>query len=81
VETPMMLEENQIHNPKPALSEAEGATSQHQKVDYNNYLRSDKMPTLWCSGCGDGLVMKALIRAVDELEWDKNDVAVVSGIG
>lgn len=52
-----------------------------QVVYYDDYLRSDKMPTLWCSGCGDGLVMKALIRAVDELEWDKNDVAVVSGIG
>jgi 2-oxoglutarate ferredoxin oxidoreductase subunit beta len=50
-------------------------------VDYDNYLRNDKMPSLWCSGCGDGLVMKALIRAVDELAWDKNDVAVVSGIG
>lgn len=50
-------------------------------VNYNEYLRNDKMPSLWCSGCGDGLVMKALIRAVDKLEWDKNDVAVVSGIG
>ena len=50
-------------------------------VSYNDYLRNDKMPTLWCSGCGDGLVMKALIRAVDELGWDKNSVAVVSGIG
>jgi 2-oxoglutarate ferredoxin oxidoreductase subunit beta len=50
-------------------------------VDYDNYLRNDKMPSLWCSGCGDGLVMKALIRAVDELAWNKNDVAVVSGIG
>ncbi len=50
-------------------------------VDYDTYLRSDKMPTLWCSGCGDGLVMKALIRAIDDMKWAKNDVAVVSGIG
>ena len=73
METPIMLEENRIHKPPPA--------NQQGGVDYSNYLRSDKMPTLWCSGCGDGLVMKALIRAVDELEWDRNDVAVVSGIG
>lgn len=52
-----------------------------QVVYYDDYLRSDKMPTLWCSGCGDGLVMKALIRAVDELDWNNDDVAVVSGIG
>lgn len=56
-------------------------THTKQVVNYDTYLRSDKMPTLWCSGCGDGLVMKALIRAVDELDWNKNDVAVVSGIG
>ncbi len=52
-----------------------------QGIDYYNYLRSDKMPTLWCSGCGDGLVMKALIRAMDELAWAKDDIGVVSGIG
>ncbi|MFQ5612801.1 MAG: 2-oxoglutarate ferredoxin oxidoreductase subunit beta [Anaerolineae bacterium] len=55
--------------------------TQNRGVDYDSYLRSSKMPTLWCSGCGDGLVMKALIRAVDELAWEKNNVAVVSGIG
>ena len=52
-----------------------------QVVFYEEYLRNDKMPTLWCSGCGDGLVMKALIRAVDGLAWDKDNVAIVSGIG
>jgi 2-oxoglutarate ferredoxin oxidoreductase subunit beta len=50
-------------------------------VAYDTYLRRDKMPTLWCSGCGDGLIMKAFIRAVDELGWNKDEVAVVSGIG
>jgi 2-oxoglutarate ferredoxin oxidoreductase subunit beta len=39
------------------------------------------MPTLWCWGCGDGVILKALIRAIDELGWDMNDVCVVSGIG
>jgi 2-oxoglutarate ferredoxin oxidoreductase subunit beta len=71
--TPIMLDENPIQNLRPKV--------QNRRVDYNSYLRNDKMPTLWCSGCGDGLVMKGLIRAVDELAWDKNNVAVVSGIG
>ncbi|MBI4447154.1 MAG: 2-oxoglutarate ferredoxin oxidoreductase subunit beta [Acidobacteria bacterium] len=53
----------------------------NRRVDYPDYLRNDKMPTQWCSGCGAGLVMKALIRAVNELQWDKNKVAIVSGIG
>lgn len=49
--------------------------------NYDNYLRTDKMPTLWCWGCGDGVVLKSVIRAIDELGWDMNDVCVVSGIG
>ena len=39
------------------------------------------MPTLWCWGCGDGVILKALIRAIDTMGWDMNDVCVVSGIG
>ncbi|CAD7287006.1 2-oxoglutarate ferredoxin oxidoreductase subunit beta [Campylobacter suis] len=49
--------------------------------DYDKYLRTDKMPTLWCWGCGDGVVLKSVVRAIDELGWDMNDVCVVSGIG
>lgn len=49
--------------------------------DYDRYLRVDKMPTLWCWGCGDGIILKSVIRAIDTLGWDMNDVCVVSGIG
>ncbi len=49
--------------------------------NYDKYLRLEKMPTLWCWGCGDGVILKAFIRAVDKLGIDQNDVCVVSGIG
>ena len=49
--------------------------------DYDKYLRTDKMPTLWCWGCGDGVILKAIIRAIDRLGWSMDDVCVVSGIG
>ncbi|MCT7465238.1 2-oxoglutarate ferredoxin oxidoreductase subunit beta [Aliarcobacter cryaerophilus] len=49
--------------------------------NYDEYLRTDKMPTLWCWGCGDGVILKALIRAIDKLDWNMDDVCVVSGIG
>ena len=49
--------------------------------NYDTYLRVDKMPTLWCWGCGDGVILKAVIRAIDKMGWDMNDVWVVSGIG
>jgi len=45
-------------------------------------LRKDKkFPSIWCSGCGIGIVMGALIRAIDHLGLDNDDVALVSGIG
>ena len=49
--------------------------------NYDKYLRVNKMPTLWCWGCGDGVILKATIRAIEKMGWDMNDVCVVSGIG
>ncbi len=49
--------------------------------NYDEYLRLEKMPTLWCWGCGDGIVLKAFVRAVDTLQIPKDDICVVSGIG
>jgi 2-oxoglutarate ferredoxin oxidoreductase subunit beta len=46
------------------------------------YLRSTKkFPNVWCAGCGIGIVMGALIRAIDRIGLNKDDVALVSGIG
>jgi len=51
-------------------------------VEEHQYLRaSKKFPTVWCPGCGNGIVLGAIIRAVGDLGLDKNDVAMVSGIG
>ncbi|TQR33025.1 2-oxoglutarate ferredoxin oxidoreductase subunit beta [Campylobacter sp. MIT 99-7217] len=49
--------------------------------EYDNYLRVNKMPTQWCWGCGDGVVLKAIIRAIQKVGWDMDDVCLVSGIG
>lgn len=49
--------------------------------NYDKYLRLEKMPTLWCWGCGDGVILKAFVRAIEKLGIDQNDVCVVSGIG
>ncbi|MGA2503212.1 MAG: 2-oxoacid:ferredoxin oxidoreductase subunit beta [Anaerolineales bacterium] len=40
-----------------------------------------KFPSIWCSGCGIGIVMGALLRAIDHLGLDKDQVALVAGIG
>lgn len=49
--------------------------------DFTQYLRMDKMPHIFCPGCGHGIAMASLLRAVGKLELDKNKVVVVSGIG
>ncbi len=49
--------------------------------NYDKYLRLQKMPTLWCWGCGDGVILKAFVRAIEKMGIDQNDVCVVSGIG
>jgi 2-oxoglutarate ferredoxin oxidoreductase subunit beta len=46
------------------------------------YLRpTKKFPNVWCSGCGIGIVMSALIRAISRMGLEKDDIALVSGIG
>lgn len=43
--------------------------------------KNKKFPTIWCAGCGLGVVMGALIRAIDHLGLKNDEVALVSGIG
>jgi len=49
--------------------------------DYHKYIRPGKLPHIWCPGCGHGIIMKGLIRAMDTLKLEKNNTAIVSGIG
>jgi len=49
--------------------------------NYDKYLRVNKMPTLWCWGCGDGVILKATIRAIEKMGWNMDEVCIVSGIG
>ncbi|MDQ7822081.1 MAG: 2-oxoacid:ferredoxin oxidoreductase subunit beta [Candidatus Eremiobacteraeota bacterium] len=47
-----------------------------------DFLRSNKkFPTVWCPGCGIGVVLGSIIRAVHSLGLNKDYVAMVSGIG
>ena len=54
---------------------------QHEHTAYSYLRPTKKFPNVWCAGCGIGVVMGALIRAIDRLGLDKDQVALVSGIG
>ncbi|MCL6447534.1 MAG: 4Fe-4S binding protein [Armatimonadetes bacterium] len=62
---------------KPSLGEPGGLP----KLQLERYLRRAKLPHLWCPGCGNGLVVHALLKAVHQLSLDQNRIVVVAGIG
>lgn len=45
------------------------------------YMRTKHLPHIWCPGCGNGVIMHAVVRAIDNLKLDKDKVCIVSGIG
>lgn len=48
----------------------------------HEYLRHDKkFPHVWCPGCGIGIMLGSLIRAIDKTGYKKDDIVLVSGIG
>jgi 2-oxoglutarate ferredoxin oxidoreductase subunit beta len=49
--------------------------------DYLEYIRERNFPHIWCAGCGDGIVLKSLIRSLKKLAIPKDEAVMVSGIG
>ena len=45
------------------------------------FLRMDRMPHIWCPGCGIGTTVNCFARALLESQVNLDRVAVVSGIG
>jgi 2-oxoglutarate ferredoxin oxidoreductase subunit beta len=44
-------------------------------------LKTDLFPTIWCPGCGIGLIMQQLATVMDEVGLDKTNTVIVTGIG
>jgi 2-oxoglutarate ferredoxin oxidoreductase subunit beta len=45
------------------------------------FLRSERMPHIWCPGCGIGTSVNSFVRALLESQVDRKRLAIVSGIG
>lgn len=45
------------------------------------YLRTEKLPFIWCAGCGHGIILGSILRAVDSIGWKKDEICMISGIG
>ena len=51
------------------------------ELEYRQYLRPEMMPHILCPGCGHGIVLKAILRAIHGLALRRDRVVFVSGIG
>lgn len=45
------------------------------------YLRRDRLPTIFCAGCGNGIVMNTFFKGMEMAEIDFENLILVSGIG
>ena len=45
------------------------------------YFRPEHLPQIWCQGCGNGIILRDVVKAIDELQLDVDKTVIVSGIG
>ncbi len=48
---------------------------------HEDMLRMDRIPHIWCAGCGIGTVFGCALSAIRKSEYPLDDMAMVSGIG
>lgn len=62
----------------------EGVLSQ-ENLAHNHpsdeYLKPGRIPHIWCSGCGIGIVLSAVIRGLQKSGIPRDETVIVSGIG
>ena len=50
-------------------------------ADIQKYLRQTALPHIWCPGCGHGILLASILRAIDAQGLDQDKTVIVSGIG
>ncbi|MDI9614416.1 2-oxoglutarate synthase subunit KorB [Methanothermobacter sp.] len=48
---------------------------------YLKYLRRDRLPHIFCAGCGNGIVLNTFFKGMEMAGVDFDTIAMVSGIG
>ncbi len=52
-----------------------------ERHPFDALLREDRIPHIWCSGCGLGVSLTCLLSALLQTDLDMDKVSMVSGIG
>ena len=45
------------------------------------YMRPEHLPQIWCPGCGNGIIMRDVAQAIENLGLNRDRTVIVSGIG
>lgn len=48
---------------------------------FMNYLRRERLPTIFCAGCGNGIVINTFFNGMEMAEKNLDNITMVSGIG
>ncbi|MDG6229486.1 MAG: thiamine pyrophosphate-dependent enzyme, partial [Candidatus Thermoplasmatota archaeon] len=51
------------------------------RMAIKRYIRREMWPTIFCAGCGNGILLGNTFHALQELDIDFDNVVFVSGIG
>lgn len=54
---------------------------QSRESPFMKYLRKDRLPTIFCAGCGNGIAMNTFFKGMEMAEIDFENLVLVSGIG
>ncbi len=63
---------NTLHIPEP---------EEQLSHPMEEFLRTERLPHIWCSTCGIGTVITAFVAGMEKSGLDRDKVSVVSGIG
>ncbi|HHW91690.1 MAG TPA: 2-oxoacid:ferredoxin oxidoreductase subunit beta [Firmicutes bacterium] len=47
----------------------------------DRYTRMEKLPHIWCPGCGHGIILGSVLRAIQRQNLEPDKTTIVSGIG
>ena len=50
-------------------------------MTFEDWFRKDRLPHIYCAGCGNGTIINCTLAAIDQTDWKKEETVFVSGIG
>lgn len=55
--------------------------SKNNENPFMKYLRKDRLPNIFCAGCGNGIALNTFFKGMESAEIDFDTLSLVSGIG